>query len=596
MILSAEKISKSYGLKPLLDEVDFYLNEQDKVGIIGINGTGKSTFLKILASLEYADDGDISRNKLAKIAYLDQNTDISGEMSVINFVLSENSGSDLEIQEYEAKDILGRLEIYEYNKPVGELSGGQKKRVAIARALVSHSDLLILDEPTNHLDKDSILWLEQYLIKYSGAIVMITHDRYFLDRVTNRIVEIERGKLFAYEGNYTKYLEMKALREESLVGTERKRQVILKKELAWMKQGIKARGTRSKGRVERYEKLRDQDGLFNGDKVELSSVSSRLGKKIIEINHVTKGYGEKILFKDFEYTILRKDRLGIIGDNGCGKSTLLKVIMGIVEPDSGDVAIGDTVKIGYFSQENENLNPQQKVIDFVKDIAEIVITEEGTITASQMLERFLFTPDLQHNVIGRLSGGEKRRLHLLGVLMGAPNVLLLDEPTNDLDIETLTILEDYIDSFKGAVISVSHDRYFLDRIVNRVFAFEGNEIKLYNGGYSDYLEILNNRMVLASPVKPKATKNREKKPSEKKKISFKEKHEYETIDHEIDKLEKQIKKTELEILEAATNYDKLTGLLEKKGQLENSLEHKTERWVYLTELFEEAGAIVTFPI
>jgi len=587
MILSAEKISKSYGLKPLLAEVDFYLNEHDKVGIIGTNGTGKSTFLKILAELEYQDYGEISRNKLAKIAYLDQNTDISGEMSVINYVLAEKRESDLEIQEYEAKDILGRLEITEYDKPVGQLSGGQKKRVAIAQALVSNSDLLILDEPTNHLDKDSILWLEQYLIKYSGAIVMITHDRYFLDRVTNRIVEIERGNLFTYEGNYSKYLEMKSLREESLVGSERKRQTILKKELAWMKQGIKARGTRSKGRVERYEKLRDQDGLFKGDKVEVSSVSSRLGKKIIEIKHVSKTYDNKILFKDFEYTILRKDRLGIIGDNGCGKSTLLQIIMGIVEPDSGHVDIGDTVKIGYFSQENENLKPEQKVLDYIKDIAEIVVTEEGKITASQMLERFLFTPDLQHNAIGRLSGGEKRRLHLLSILMGAPNVLLLDEPTNDLDIETLTILEDYIDSFKGAVVAVSHDRYFLDRIVNRVFAFEADGINLYNGGYSDYLEILNKRMVEANPVKPKVIKTRVKSTSGKKKITFKEKHEYETIDQDLARLEKQIGTIELEIGAAATNYDKLQGLLKKKEQLENDLEHKTERWVYLTELFEE---------
>jgi len=587
MILSAEKISKSYGLKPLLAEVDFYLNEHDKVGIIGINGTGKSTFLKILAGLEYQDSGDISRNKLVKIAYLDQNTDISGEMSVINYVLAEKSESDLEIQEYEAKDILGRLEITEYDKPVGQLSGGQKKRVAIARALVSNSDLLILDEPTNHLDKDSILWLEQYLIKYTGAIVMITHDRYFLDRVTNRIVEIERGNLFAYEGNYSKYLEMKSLREESLVGSERKRQTILKKELAWMRQGIKARGTRSKGRVERYEKLRDQDGLFNGDRVEVSSVSSRLGKKIIEINHVSKVYDNKILFEDFEYTILRKDRLGIIGDNGCGKSTLLQIIMGIVEPENGHVDIGDTVKIGYFSQENEELKPEQKVLDYIKDIAEIVVTEEGSITASQMLERFLFNPDLQHNTIGRLSGGEKRRLHLLSILMGAPNVLLLDEPTNDLDIETLTILEDYIDSFKGAVVAVSHDRYFLDRVVNRVFAFEADGINLYNGGYSDYLEILSNRMVEANPVKAKIIKPREINISKKKKITFKEKHEYETIEQDIANLEKQIGIIDFEIAAAVTNYDKLQSLLEKKEQLDNKLEHKTERWVYLTELFEE---------
>ncbi|HZK88106.1 MAG TPA: ATP-binding cassette domain-containing protein, partial [Anaerovoracaceae bacterium] len=393
--------------------------------------------------------------------------------------------------------------------------------------------------------------------------------------------------LFAYEGNYSKYLEMKSLREESLVGSERKRQTILKKELAWMRQGIKARGTRSKGRVERYEKLRDQDGLFNGDRVEVSSVSSRLGKKIIEINHVSKVYDNKILFEDFEYTILREDRLGIIGDNGCGKSTLLQIIMGIVEPENGHVDIGDTVKIGYFSQENEELKPEQKVLDYIKDIAEIVVTEEGSITASQMLERFLFNPDLQHNTIGRLSGGEKRRLHLLSILMGAPNVLLLDEPTNDLDIETLTILEDYIDSFKGAVVAVSHDRYFLDRVVNRVFAFEADGINLYNGGYSDYLEILSNRMVEANPVKAKIIKPREKNISKKKKITFKEKHEYETIEQDIANLEKQIGIIDFEIAAAVTNYDKLQSLLEKKEQLDNKLEHKTERWVYLTELFEE---------
>jgi ATP-binding cassette subfamily F protein uup len=587
MILSAEKISKSYGIKPLLDGVDFYLNEQDKVGIIGINGTGKSTFLKILAGLEYADSGDISRNRLAKIAYLDQNTDISGEMSVIDFVLADRSKADLEIEEYEAKDILGRLDVTDYDMPVGQLSGGQKKRVAIARVLVSNSDLLILDEPTNHLDKDSILWLEQHLIQYSGAIAMITHDRYFLDRVTNRIVEIERGNIFTYEGNYSKYLEMKSIREESLAGSERKRQVILKKELAWMRQGIKARGTRSRGRVERYEKLRDENGLFNENRVELSSVASRLGKKIIEINHVSKTYGKKMLFENFQYIILRKDRLGIIGDNGCGKSTLLKLIMGMVKPDSGHVDIGDTVKIGYFSQENENLDPGKKVIDYIKNIAEIIVTDEGSITASQMLERFLFAPDLQHNVIGRLSGGEKRRLHLLSILMKAPNVLLLDEPTNDLDIETLTILEDFIDSFKGAVIAVSHDRYFLDRIVDRVLAFEDDGIHLYNGGYSDYLEILGNRMTEANSMKTKEVKLRKKSASMKKKISFKEKHEYETIDHDIAKTEEKIAKFELEIIEAATNYDKLQKLLEKKDQAEKDLEHKTERWIYLTELFEE---------
>jgi len=586
MILSAEKISKSYGLKPLLKEVDFYLNEQDKVGIIGINGTGKSTFLKILADRETADSGEISRSKQARIAYLDQNTDITGEMTVLEYVLGDQHKMDLGVEEYEAKDVLGRLDIKEFDKPVGQLSGGQKKRVAIARTLVSHSDLIVLDEPTNHLDKDSILWLEQYLVKFSGAILMITHDRYFLDRVTNRIVEIERGQLFSYEGNYSRYLEMKAAREESLVGSERKRQAILKKELAWMRQGIKARGTRSRGRVERYEKLRDQDGLFSGEKVDMSSVSSRLGKKVIEINQVAKTYGDKTLFADFEYILLRRDRLGIIGDNGCGKSTLLKMIMGQVAPDRGHIEIGETVKIGYFSQENEKLMPEQKVLDFIKDIAEIVVTEEGSITASQMLERFLFPPDLQHNVIGRLSGGEKRRLHLLGVLMGSPNVLLLDEPTNDLDIETLTILEDYIDNFKGAVVAVSHDRYFLDRIVNRVLAFEEGEINLYNGGYSDYLDILNERIALKEPAPEKTAKVREKSVSEKRKISFKEKHEYQTIDDEILALEEEIRTIDLRITEAATNHSQLEKLLEQKTKLEQALEQKTERWLYLTELFE----------
>jgi ATP-binding cassette subfamily F protein uup len=424
-------------------------------------------------------------------------------------------------------------------------------------------------------------------MKYTGAIVMITHDRYFLDRVTNKIVEIERGQLFSYEGNYSKYLEMKAVREESLVGSERKRQAILKKELDWMRQGIKARGTRSRGRVERYEKLRNQDGLFSTEKVDMSSVSSRLGKKIIEINQVSKSYGDRTLFTDFEYILLRQDRLGIIGDNGCGKSTLLKMIMGQVKPDSGRIDIGETVKIGYFSQENEKLKPEQKVLDFIKDIAEIVVTDEGSITASQMLERFLFPPDLQYNVIGRLSGGEKRRLHLLGVLMGAPNVLLLDEPTNDLDIETLTILEDYIDHFKGAVIAVSHDRYFLDRIVNRVLAFEEDGINMYNGGYSEYLEMLEGRSAEKEPVKEKPVKIREKTIPEKRKISFKEKHEYQTIDDEIEALEEDIKRMDLEIREAATNHTKLEKLLDEKMNLEKELENKTERWIYLTELFEE---------
>lgn len=591
MIIAADKISKGYGMKPLLSEVDFYLNEQDKVGIIGVNGTGKSTFLKIVAGLDFADSGEITRNKSVRISFLDQDTDISGDMTVLEYVLEENKRQHLEIHEYEARDILGRLGVVDVDKPVGQLSGGQKKRVAIARVLVTESDLLILDEPTNHLDKDSILWLEQYLVRYTKAILMITHDRYFLDRVTNKIVEIERGKLYTFEGNYSSYLEMKMLREESQAASERKRQSILKKELAWMRQGIKARGTRSKGRVERYESLQNQEGIVAKDRVDMSSVSSRLGRKIIEMDNLSKAYGETKLFENFTYTVLRQDRVGIIGDNGCGKSTLLKIILGQVQPDAGNVDIGETVKIGYFSQENENLKPEMNVIEYIKDIAELVVTEEGTITASQMLERFLFPPELQYNVIGRLSGGEKRRLHLLGILMGAPNVLLLDEPTNDLDIETLTILEDYIDSFKGAVLTVSHDRYFLDRTVERVLVFEEGAIHLYNGGYSEYIQRCEERKVEALPPKEKAPKVREKSVPSKRKISFKEKHEYATIDEDIASMEEMIRKLDMEINAAASDHGKLEKLLREKNDKEKELEEKTERWVYLTELFEEVEGL-----
>lgn len=596
MILSAEKISKGYGVKPLLSKVDFYLNDRDKVGIIGINGTGKSTFLRIMAGIEDADSGEVLRNKLARISYLDQETEILSEKTVLEYVLEENMANHFEIQEYEAKDILGRLGIKEYEKKVATLSGGQKKRVAIARALVTKSDLMILDEPTNHLDNDTVEWLEDYLIKYQGAILMITHDRYFLDRVTNKIIEIEKGSLYKYEGNYSKYLEAKEARFESLQGSERKRQSILKKEIAWMQQGIKARGSRSKGRVERYESLKNKEFVSANEKVEISSVASRLGRKIIEIKNISKGYNDTNLFSDFEYTVLKDDRIGIIGDNGCGKTTLLKIINGIEKPRVGTIETGETVKIGYFSQDNENMNSDMKIIDFIKNIAEIIITEEGSITSSQMLERFLFPPAIQQNIIGRLSGGERRRLHLLSIIMSSPNVLLLDEPTNDLDIETLTILEDYIDNFKGAVLAVSHDRYFLDRIASKLFAFESGKISVYNGGYSDYLEIKQRENIEKDDaknvidkvaIKAKTTNNQKQNESGKRKISFKEKHDFETIDSEIEKLEESIKGIEKEINEAATDHSKLAALLDKKTLLENELENKTERWVYLTELFEE---------
>jgi ATP-binding cassette subfamily F protein uup len=484
-----------------------------------------------------------------------------------------------------------KLGFDQWDTPLDQLSGGQKKRVALARTLAGESELLILDEPTNHLDGEGILWLEQYLMRFSGAILMITHDRYFLDRVTNRIVELEGGKLFSYSGNYSGYLEMKGQREESQLASQRKRQTILKKELAWMRQGIKARGTRNKGRVERFEELKSQQPSGNEARLEVSSVSARLGKKIIVLDQVGMSYGAEPLFQNFTYTLKKRDRIGILGDNGCGKTTLLRIIAGEIRPDTGHLEIGETVKIGYFSQDNLSLDPEQKVLDYIRDIAEIVETIEGTATASQMLERFLFSPDLQHNRIGRLSGGEKRRLSLLGILMQSPNVLLLDEPTNDLDIETLTILEDYLDGFAGAVLIVSHDRYFLDRIVDHVFAFEEGQIRLYNGGYSDYLD--RKKELDREKSKTEGAKDKRisaptrSKPESKRRISFNERREFNTIDEEILKLEEAIKEMDGKIGEAATNHSLLQQLLAEKETMEQQLEFKMERWMILTELFEE---------
>ena len=591
MLITAEKISKSYGMKPLLSEVDFYLNETDKVGIIGINGTGKSTLLRILAGLSHPDSGEVWINKNSRISYLEQDTSRMEGEKALDYVMAKPNQGSHPILEHEAREILMKLGFDQWDSPLEQLSGGQKKRVALARTLAGDSELLILDEPTNHLDGNGILWLEQYLIRFSGAILMITHDRYFLDRVTNRIAELEGGKLFSFSGNYSDYLEMKGQREESQLASQRKRQAILKKELAWMRQGIKARGTRNKGRVERYEELKDQQPSGREARLELSSLSARLGKKIVVLDQIGMAYGKESLFREFTYTLKKRDRIGILGDNGCGKTTLLRIIAGETAPGSGRLEIGETVKIGFFTQDNLNLDPEQKVLDYIRDIAEIVETSEGKATASQMLERFLFPPDLQHNRIGRLSGGEKRRLSLLGILMQAPNVLLLDEPTNDLDIETLTILEDYLDGFQGAVLIVSHDRYFVDRIVDHVFAFEEGEINLYNGGYSDYLNLLKERereQSKSEGVKEKketfALRN---KPESKRRISFNERREYETIDEDIQKMEEAILEKEGMISEAATNHSLLQQLLAEKEELEQQLELKMERWMYLTELFEE---------
>ena len=591
MLITAEKISKSYGMKPLLSEVDFYLNETDKVGIIGINGTGKSTLLRILAGLSHPDSGEVWINRNSRISFLEQDTSRMEGEKALDYVMAKPNQGNHPILEHEAREILMKLGFDQWDSPLEQLSGGQKKRVALARTLAGDSELLILDEPTNHLDGNGILWLEQYLIRFSGAILMITHDRYFLDRVTNRIAELEGGKLFSFSGNYSDYLEMKGQREESQLASQRKRQAILKKELAWMRQGIKARGTRNKGRVDRYEELKDQQPSGREARLELSSLSARLGKKIVVLDQIGMAYGEESLFRGFTYTVKKRDRIGILGDNGCGKTTLLRIIAGETAPGSGRLEIGETVKIGFFTQDNLNLDPEQKVLDYIRGIAEIVETSEGTATASQMLERFLFPPDLQHNRIGRLSGGEKRRLSLLGILMQAPNVLLLDEPTNDLDIETLTILEDYLDGFQGAVLIVSHDRYFVDRIVEHVFAFEDGEINLYNGGYSDYLDLLKEREREKSKSEgvkeKKETAAFRNKPESKRRISFNERREYETIDGELQKLEEAILEKEGMISEASTNHSLLQQLLAEKEELEKQLELKMERWMYLTELFEE---------
>ncbi len=604
MLLSAEKISKNYSERMLLSEVSLYLNEGDKVGIIGVNGTGKSTFLRIIAGVEFADGGAISKNPGVRIAYLPQNPIFDDALSVMEQVFMGTSAHEQELAEYEAKAILNKLGITEYDQPIAQLSGGQKKRVAMASALIRPCELLILDEPTNHLDNDMVRWLEDYLIKYRGAILMVTHDRYFLDRITNRIVEIERGSLYTYDANYSGYLELQAEREEMAIAGERKRQAILKKELAWIQRGARARSTKSKGRIERFEELRDREGIAKKETIDLSSVASRLGRKTIEIQGISKSYEGKELIRDFSLIVLRDARIGIIGPNGCGKSTLLNMINRTIKPDSGSIDIGDTVRIGYFSQECEEMDLSLRVIDYIRNVAENIQTVDGVLTASQMLEKFLFPPDLQWNVIGRLSGGERRRLFLLRIIMDGPNILLLDEPTNDLDIQTLAILEDYLDGFSGAVVVVSHDRYFLDKVVDRVFAFEGNgEIRQYIGGYSDYLEQAEEDLRLEkdrlAKDQSKTGKDQMRSSKDQKnqsgsgggkvrlKFTFKEQKEFDAIDDDIGALESQIGQIEADLIAESSNYEKLQELTARRESLDHALEEKMERWVYLNDLAEK---------
>jgi ATP-binding cassette subfamily F protein uup len=585
LLLTAEKIRKSYSEKILLNDVTLGINSGDKIGIIGINGTGKSTLLKIVAGLETPDSGTITKAGGVRVGYLPQNPVFEEGATVLKQVMFGIAEQQRESKEYECKSILTKLGITDFGEPVSHLSGGQKKRVSLASALVTPVEVLVLDEPTNHMDNDMVDWLESYLARYTGAILMVTHDRYFLDRVTNRIVELQDGTLYTYQANYTKYLELKTQREEMAVASERKRQALLSKELEWIQRGARARSTKQRFRVERFEEMSGQTVNLEQDKLKVSSMSSRLGKKIIEIDGISKRYGDRQLISDFSYNLLRGDRIGIIGANGCGKSTLLKMIVGLLPPDSGSVSIGETVRIGYFSQECEDMETSLRAIDYIKDISAEVQTPEGTLTASQMMEKFLFTSDLQYSEISRLSGGERRRLYLLGILMQAPNILLFDEPTNDLDIQTLTILEDYLQDFAGAVLVVSHDRYFLDKVAEHIFAFEENcKIHDYIGGYSDY-------MASAKKTAPEPSKASESKPksgyrnkSDKLKFTFKEQREYEEIDGTIASLEEQISSAEQEIVQEASNYVLLPELIAKKDALEAELSEKMERWIYLNDL------------
>lgn len=591
MILTLNKISKSYGEKILLNNVDLFINRDEKIGVVGVNGTGKSTLLKIVSQLEESDSGEIIKRPGDRICYLSQNPAFQINTTVLEQVFLNSSTETKQLMEYEAKSILNKLGITEFDKDVNLLSVGQRKRVAIASALVNPCELLVLDEPTNHLDNDMILWLEKYLIKYTGSILMVTHDRYFLDRVTNRIIELDKGNLFSYEGNYSKFLELKSMREESEISTERKKQSLFRKELSWIQRGARARGTKAKGRIEQFEKLSEELGIETSDKLELSSVSTRLGRKTIEIKNISKSFGDKKIVEDFEYTVKRNARIGIVGMNGAGKSTLLNMIAKRIEPDSGVVEIGDTVKIGYFSQESEIMDETIKVIDYIKNIAEIVETVDGNITASQMLEKFLFPADLQYNTIQRLSGGERRRLFLLSIIMRAPNILLLDEPTNDLDIQTLTILEDYLETFSGAVITVSHDRYFLDKVVDMIFELPGDgTVKQYNGGYSDYLEMRifdEKQFILEKPKVPKENKSDNTFKPKKLKFTFKEQQEYSTIDEDIANLELKIEMFEKELERNSTDYVKLQELMDEKNITEKKLEEKMDRWVYLNDLKDQ---------
>lgn len=597
-ILTVESVSKTYGEKTLFDKISFGVNDGDKIGIIGVNGCGKSTLLKLIAGYVKPDEGQVVKNKSADLAYLAQNEVFDPADTILSYVtkgkISPNENWSVEGQ---AKAILKKLYITNYDTPIENLSGGEKKRVALARTLLFPAQILILDEPTNHLDNRMITWLEDYLKKFQGVLLMVTHDRYFLDRVTNKMIELDRGKLYTYEANYSGFLELKEQRMEQEAAAYHKSQNLLRLELEWVRRGAQARSTKQKARLERFEQLKNIKEPEEIKKVEMDSLSTRLGKKTIELRHLTKSYNDRVIINDFSYHTIRNERIGIVGENGCGKTTLLKLIMGLEQPDSGSVTIGETVKIGYFSQHTQLFDEEERVIDCVKNVAEYIKTEKGMTSASQMCERFLFSPEIQYNPIGKLSGGELRRLYLLMILMAAPNVLVLDEPTNDLDIPTLTILEDYLDSFEGIVIVVSHDRYFLDRVVDRIFAFEGQGmITQYEGDYSIYMEKAISKGVFFDAVHNDSLYQKEKKPEskdtwkvkEKKlKFTYQEQKEYETIDDDVAALEGQIEEIDARMADVSSDYTKLQELAEEKEQLSEALDQKMERWIYLNDLADK---------
>lgn len=631
-IISATDITKTYTERKLFEKASFYLQEREKVGVIGINGTGKSTLLKIAAGIEEPDEGTVTRANHIVVRYLPQNPVFEPELSVIETVLSQSrqkfvggtGGQPEDNENYaenaehwnlesDAKAMMTKLGITNFSQKAGELSGGQRKRLALVAALLVPCDVLILDEPTNHLDSAMAEWLEDYLKKWRGALIMVTHDRYFLDSVCNRIVEVDRGTVYSYDANYSGYLELKAEREEMQQASERKRQSILRKELEWIRRGAKARTTKQKGRIERYEKLKNQEVLQADKSVEMNSVSTRMGKTTVELLHIKKSFGSHVLIRDFSYIFLKNDRIGFVGANGCGKTTLMKIIDRRIEPDEGTVTIGQTIRIGYFSQEIETskeasiayMDPEEKVIDYIKNTAEYVRTTDGLVSASNMLERFLFPSSQQYSPIGKLSGGEKRRLNLLRVLMEAPNVLILDEPTNDLDIRTLTILEDYLDSYEGIVIAVSHDRYFLDRVARRIFAFEEDgKISQYEGNYTDYVNRLaelgkvpaghifdgKNTSAASGEGAEKADRSNSMdtwKKERKLKFSYKEQREYETIEDDIAALEQKIEELDQETLKYSSDFVKLNEIAKEKEQTELLLDAKMERWEYLEDLAQK---------